>query len=152
MYSIGQSVENASTSVWTRMNIDAPVSKIFCGSLSGIAITSQDEVYCWGDNGSGETGIPSSRVSNWTMNHDLCYKEITNVGIHTYQTIILTRSGQVLICGNNSNNQLGAVMETSQGVKRSPQLEELCRKFSNKTAFVTGGFQHMIVYFADGGK
>ena len=127
------------------------ISKVFSGSLSSIALTNNDEILVIGDNGSGELGLGmSERIHNWTLHPELSGTGIETVGIYTYQTIFITKSKQVFVCGNNSSSQLGVIEK--KALQRHTTVERFCREHSGLTPHVTGGFQHMIVYFARDGK
>ena len=103
----------------------------------------------------GELGFESERISNWKIHRELSGIGIQEVGIYTYQTIFITKSNQVFVCGNNTSNQLGVIDKkesSSLGYYRHSTLEKYCKEHSSMVPHVTGGFQHMIVYFAKDGK
>ena len=54
LFGIGQTTDYAESTIWTKMTVGSPISRIFSGSLSSIALTANDEIAVFGDNGSGK--------------------------------------------------------------------------------------------------
>ncbi|KAF0982582.1 hypothetical protein FDP41_011512 [Naegleria fowleri] len=146
LFGVGQTTHYGESRVWTKMNVGRPVSKIFSGSLSALALTFNDEVMVFGDNGSGELGFGSEAVHDWTVHPELSGIGVHTIGIYTYQTIFITKSNEVYVAGNNTSGQVSQIEK--KNLQRHPTLEKYCREHVGMIPHVTGGFQHMIVYFA----
>ncbi|KAL9645639.1 hypothetical protein ABK040_003373 [Willaertia magna] len=132
---------------WTK--IRSGISKIFCGSLGSMALTVSDELYICGDNGSFELGVnKESKSSKWSKHNTLSGIGLETIGYYTYQSIFITKSGKVFVAGNNHSCQLGIkATESTVVLQRNKILEEAMMKHYDCEPHVTGGFQHMIVYF-----
>ena len=140
-------VSNSKTS-WTKVCLSVPIAKVFCGSLSSIALSVDDKVFVQGDNGSRELGLNRDQIAEWEMNEELSGIGMREIGIFTYQTIFITWTNQVFVAGSNNSDQLG--IRNSAVLQRHTTLESYCNKHLHMIPHITGGFQHMIVYFTVG--
>lgn len=91
------------------------IKYIGCGDYHSFAISSTGDVYSWGLNTFGQTGVPKEGLDEEDENTvqlptkvkslgDYKFKQITGGAHHT---IACTESGQVLIWGRIDNNQGG---------------------------------------------
>ena len=97
------------------------IQKIFCGYHHCFAIAKNNIIFCWGKNERGQLGlnesiedilIPKKLVLSYDNESD-----IDNIFCGKDFTIFQTYKKEILVCGNNEENQLGLLQDIYYNLK-----------------------------------
>lgn len=87
------------------------ISQIAAGGYFTLALSSDNQIYSWGSNGSGQLGNGNNNNSNVPVAVDqsviLSGKIISQIAAGNVHALALTSDGLVATWGNNANGQLG---------------------------------------------
>ncbi|KAL9646348.1 hypothetical protein ABK040_014500 [Willaertia magna] len=89
-------------------NLD-PIKLVAFGRGHSVVVTVNNEVFTCGDNNCGQLGLQNVRKNNiYTKVNDLPFKEkIIQLSCGYNFTVLLTETGEIYSCGQNSSGQLG---------------------------------------------
>ncbi|KAL6424477.1 hypothetical protein ACFW04_009910 [Cataglyphis niger] len=83
---------------------------IACGSRHCLALTSDGQVYAWGENSYGQIGIENTAIFDGSLprqvKHDLEGKMIIRIACGPTFNIVITDEGELFGWGNNENGQI----------------------------------------------
>eukprot|EP01135_Chromosphaera_perkinsii_P004071 Nk52_evm2s268 gene=Nk52_evmTU2s268 len=83
------------------------VVSVSCGPRHVVALTSDNEIYSWGNGDDGKLGLGSQESFYFPQKVNIMGNIIIMVKCGQDGTLFLTRRGRVLACGNNADNKLG---------------------------------------------
>ncbi|KAK5581810.1 hypothetical protein RB653_003388 [Dictyostelium firmibasis] len=108
---------NSQTSPSYPYPIDKTIKSISAGHHHCIALATDGSVYTWGINNFGALGLfnsskpynpkPSKIDFNYNNNNNDDDDEIVKVAAGGFNSAFITKSGKLLVCGNNNRYQLG---------------------------------------------
>ncbi|KAL9651036.1 hypothetical protein ABK040_012780 [Willaertia magna] len=86
-----------------------PIKLAAFGRSHSVVVTVNNEVFTCGDNNCGQLGLQNVRKNNiYTKVNDLPFKEkIIQLSCGYNFTVLLTETGEIYSCGQNSSGQLG---------------------------------------------
>jgi len=93
-----------------------------CGDNHSVAVTSDGEVYVWGSNSNGQLGLGNTTNQTTPVKNDgLSSYYISNVWCGGNYTIAKSATGDIYVCGQNNNGQLGlnSTAQTTSPVKNT---------------------------------
>ena len=123
VYSIGNNYSNNSEEINEYIN-KVPnlnnIQKIFCGYNHCFAIAKNNIIFCWGKNERGQLGLNESK-ENILIPKKLILNEnesdIDNIFCGKDFTIFHNYKKEILVCGNNEENQLGLIQDIYYNLK-----------------------------------
>ena len=123
VYSIGNNYNNTSEEINEYIN-KVPnlnnIQKIFCGYNHCFAIAKNNIIFCWGKNERGQLGLNESK-ENILIPKKLILNEnesdIDNIFCGKDFTIFHNYKKEILVCGNNEENQLGLIQDIYYNLK-----------------------------------
>lgn len=123
------------------------VTQVCCGYDTTCCLTQVDakpKVWSWGANKFGQLGHQSCKAI-WQPEHvevlDQLDADIVQLSCGDQHTLFLSRDGEVIATGNNSNGQCGFNTKELQGTDQPYKLMNLQ---SHKVVQVAAGFQHSL--------
>lgn len=111
---------------------DVAVERVSCGHLVCCATTPARELYCWGDNGSGQVGSGSGR--NKEPKPVLVWTQVASAAPGSSSSCGADVDGAVRCWGGNWNGQLGTGTTASE-------VQPALNGISNATA-IASGWEH----------
>ncbi|KAJ9577236.1 hypothetical protein L9F63_006210 [Diploptera punctata] len=124
------------------------VTQISCGWDSSLAVTKDGELFVWGSNTYGQLGIPKSKVQYSNIPIKIDVPEITSVSSGLRHTVMITKDGKVLVCGNGRKGQLGLIDDNGETIQQLEQPKEVPGMRNIHSAVC--GQHHTIVLTSDG--
>ena len=131
------------------------ITQIASGGVHSCALTTDNGMYCWGQNGNGELGNNSTANSYdpvaVTMNGALSGKTITQMSLGEYDSCALTSDGLSYCWGQNGNGQLGnnsttdspvPVAVNTSGVLSGKKLTQIAAHYYHTCAIDTSGLAY----------
>jgi alpha-tubulin suppressor-like RCC1 family protein len=128
------------------------VVAIAAGSLHSLALTSDGEVFAWGDNGSGRLGdgTTESRLVPVAVDRTgaLAGKSVVAIAAGQYHSLALTSDGRVHAWGYGFQGQLG---DGTIDNRLSPVAVDATGVLAGKTVIaISAGFYHSVAATSDG--
>ena len=98
------------------------VTKLTAGDSHSVALSSDGELWCWGDNREGQLGIgPPSCTPEPPAQVELLFDTfLTGVAAGARHTLALTEAGEVYAWGSNSCGQLGTSAQAAEAGPATP--------------------------------
>ncbi len=125
---------------------DLNIIDMSCGAYHSLVLTSNGDIYAWGDNKSGQIGNRSDSQSqlipfkiNYSMN-----EKFKAISCGAYHSLALTERGRVFSWGDNVFGQLG------HGSFSDSNQPELIEKFNVYFQKICGCFSFSILLSTDG--
>ena len=110
------------------------IKQVVVGMSHACALTDAGEIYCWGDNASGQLGNSDSTLANSSSPVRVTGVVATSIAAGRDHTCALVADGTIYCWGSNSNGQLGTG-DTSYLFSATPRLVS---GISNATNIATG--------------
>ena len=128
------------------------VIAIAAGLQHSLALTSDGQVFAWGDNGSGQLGdgmkIQRTTPVAVSTSGALAGKEVLSIVASRYYSLALTADGQVFAWGSNGFGQLGDGTTTMRTI---PVAVNTSGALAGKTVTaIAAGTSHSIARTSDG--
>jgi alpha-tubulin suppressor-like RCC1 family protein len=102
------------------------VVQVATGGLSTCAVKGDGTLWCWGSNGSGQLGIPSTAATQ-TKPVKVPLESVSSVSAGNSHTCAVTRDGTTWCWGANANGMLGATDPTCSKCTFDGQTSDCCR-------------------------
>jgi len=135
----------------TVVAIEEGGSNFMWGSIShSLALTSDGQVFAWGDNSFGQLGSNSTAGSSVpvAISGDLAGRSVVAIAAGGKHSLALTSDGQVFAWGDNSFGQLGNNTTTSSLI---PVAVNMSGSLVGKTVVaIAAGASHSLVVTSDG--
>lgn len=126
------------------------VRKVLAGATHSCAVTPQDALWCWGDNGYGQLGVDSTT--------DLRAPEqvhatggfpdggVADFALGTEHTCAVTRNTNVYCWGDNTHGRLGTPSATSSPTAQGPDslVPVRVKRYDNSPTHHNGVFTGMV--------
>jgi RCC1 and BTB domain-containing protein len=109
------------------------ISSIHCGSMFGIALTSDGNLYGWGNNGNCELGMESHETS---QPKKLTVSNVAAVACGSYHALAMTKSREVFVWGVSDYLQAKVLVPTKiifQGLVNVVPVGIIC---ASRTSFI----------------
>ncbi|MBQ9949577.1 MAG: hypothetical protein IJO93_02525 [Clostridia bacterium] len=107
-----------------------------CGEEHTAAITSDGDLYVWGDNSYGQVGVPGRE---FYTEPQFVMEDVQKVVCGTYNTFAVTKSGELYAWGANTGGELGTGENTgnvSEPVKIADGVVDVSASFTH-SAYIT---------------
>lgn len=136
------------------LHVSESVLDLFLGSAHSAALTSENRIFTWGNNASGQLGdgtnqrksLPTEITSNLNLTSG---ETITNIALRGGSSLALTSSNRVLVWGENGFGQLGD--GTNIGKLLATDITSQFQFTSGETvAQISLGFGHSALLTSDG--
>lgn len=141
------------------------IKDIETGAYHSFAIDNKDQVWSWGLNNYGETGIPDNAgeddacILKPEIVKSLSDKQVTCIKGGGHHSIAVTESGDCLTWGRIDGNQLGMpisdisvddMIKDERGVLRILKVPTKVTAIKEPVAFATAGSEHCLVVTKSG--
>jgi hypothetical protein len=133
------------------------VSKVWCSNTTAFALKTDGTLWCIGSNSYGQLGINVfGMVRNFTQIPYIDPDVVKDVYLHNNATAIVTKTGNICVCGYNSNNILGIPGDDNKYVRNFVKLEYISDvskvTFNDTSSFClksdgslyVAGFSHLV--------
>jgi alpha-tubulin suppressor-like RCC1 family protein len=137
----------------TQVALPGPVREMAAGEFQGLAITSDDRLFAWGENNFGQLGVATNAGTENAvatpeqvpLTHTGRFVSLAAGGEHT---LVLTATGEVFSFGNDRYGQLGRAAGAT-GFASSPALVQFPR-LSGKIVAIAAGQEHSLALSSAG--
>jgi alpha-tubulin suppressor-like RCC1 family protein len=85
----------------------ADIVAVACGDCHSVAVTDEGAVYTWGRGENGQLGYPATKQLVPQVVPGLSERRVTSAACGDTFTLLLTETGEVLVCGSGDQGQLG---------------------------------------------
>jgi alpha-tubulin suppressor-like RCC1 family protein len=122
------------------------IKDIFCGEDHSCVITANGDAYLWGYGIDGRLGNKNKMNMNTPTKISIDNSKIKKVSCGGQHTAILTEDGNLYMCGNGRNGELGRgdVLESTSVVRDEPLLVNHFKIKGEKIIDVACGSSHTI--------
>ena len=134
---LGLPANVAATPTPNPLSSSAVFTSISAGLRHACAITTAQQVYCWGDNGGGQLGIGTSEPSSPAPTMIASSRLFTRVSAGGTHTCALTTVGEVMCWGTNVE---GAVGPTAAAIEPAPVSVPLSETARDVVAAKSGAY------------
>jgi alpha-tubulin suppressor-like RCC1 family protein len=136
-----------------KVPLPGPVRTIAAGEFQGLAVTTADRLFAWGENSHGQLGVstnagtetPVTAPVQVPLTHTGRFTSVAAGGEHT---LVLTSTGEVFSFGNNRYGQLGRPAPAA-GFDASPALVHF-PGLSGTIVAIAAGQEHSLALSSSG--
>lgn len=128
------------------------VLQIACGSNHTLALTSDGELYSWGQNNFGQLGLGHKGGPQKEPSHvkSLIGTPLVHITAGGHHSAILTQAGFLLMWGSNKYGQLGLTLTNGEKCCTTPTLVPNLESYSEPILYVVLGEGHTAVLDSQG--
>jgi alpha-tubulin suppressor-like RCC1 family protein len=125
--------------------ISGDVVAIAAGGAQTCALSVAGDVWCWGDNRSGQIGDGTTIQTSIPVRVIGLSNPVVSISVGAQHACALTADGSVLCWGDNANGQLG------NGTQNASNIPVAVNGLNNVISAIAAGGQHTCALATDGG-
>lgn len=126
------------------------IVQVACGERHYLALNAERQVFAWGDNSFGQTGLGQvAEVAQPQLLSELASRAIVQIAAGGHLSAFLSETGLLSTCGSNLGGALGHGQVDDTALCHSPRLVEAL--LSAEIIHVAVGTTHMLAVSSDSG-